>query len=205
MACARTGFFVTRATGRMSRLRRASCGRGESKSCEKERGAEVGLRAHLTAPVMDTCRQATNWRPAAFLLLVANHPDEHAVEGDVLELRHGANLGQHPAVLDPARPREDALQWAMDALVDVIFLGSATGNSSQLATAPGHTRGQVPPPLGLAQCAVPTIPCRLEMVNVNPFRTRTQQGVELEGYVCTGTRTMTPQCLPQLSYGAHIN
>ena len=152
MACARTGFFVTRATGRMSRLRRASCGRGESKSCEKERGAEVGLRAHLTAPVMDTCRQATNWRPAAFLLLVANHPDEHAVEGDVLELRHGANLGQHPAVLDPARPREDALQWAMDALVDVIFLGSATGNSSQLATAPGHTRGQVPPPLGLAQC-----------------------------------------------------
>ena len=136
----------------MSRLRRASCGRGESKSCEKERGAEVGLRAHLTAPVMDTCRQATNWRPAAFLLLVANHPDEHAVEGDVLELRHGANLGQHPAVLDPARPREDALQWAMDALVDVIFLGSATGNSSQLATAPGHTRGQVPPPLGLAQC-----------------------------------------------------
>ena len=136
MACARTGFFVTRATGRMSRLRRASCGRGESKSCEKERGAEVGLRAHLTAPVMDTCRQATNWRPAAFLLLVANHPDEHAVEGDVLELRHGANLGQHPAVLDPARPREDALQWAMDALVDVIFLGSATGNSSQLATAP---------------------------------------------------------------------
>ena len=144
---------MTRATGRMSRLRRASCGRGESKSCEKERGAEVGLRAHLTAPVMDTCRQATNWRPAAFLLLVANHPDEHAVEGDVLELRHGANLGQHPAVLDPARPREDALQWAMDAIVDVIFLGSATGNSSQLATAPGHTRGQVPPPLGLAQCA----------------------------------------------------
>ena len=136
MACARTGFFVTRATGRMSRLRRASCGRGESKSCEKERGAEVGLRAHLTAPVMDTCRQATNWRPAAFLLLVANHPDEHAVEGDMLELRHGANLGQHPAVLDPARPREDALQWAMDALVDVISLGSATGNSSQLATAP---------------------------------------------------------------------
>ena len=122
MACARTGFFVTRATGRMSRLRRASCGRGESKSCEKERGAEVGLLAHLTAPVMDTCRQATNWRPAAFLLLVANHPDEHAVEGDVLELRHGANLGQHPAVLDPARPREDALQWVMDALVDVIFL-----------------------------------------------------------------------------------
>ena len=137
---------------------------------------------------MDTCRQATNCRPAAFLLLVANHPDEHAVEGDVLELRHGANLGQHPAVLDPARPREDALQWAMDALVDVIFLGSATGNSSQLATAPGHTRGQVPPPLGLAQCGSWN-QTRWTACMVYALATTPIQYVHVYAYSLYGTRT----------------